>query len=135
MRLGYVFAVAFVLNFAWEHVHAPLYAAYKSGPITEWILLRATLADALIITVLAAAYLFIPFLHKRLYLIVAALAVVAVCIEWWALATGRWAYGPHMPLIPLLNVGLTPAVQLAVLGYAAFVICLPSAKSKYLPTL
>ncbi len=117
MRLIQVFLLSFVLNFVWEHVHAALYMSYKGGPITNAILLHATFADACIITACAAAYLFVPFLHKRLYIIIAALFAVAIGTEWWALSTGRWVYGPDMPIIPFLHTGLTPTIQLAVLGY------------------
>lgn len=122
MRLASIFILSFALNFIWEHLHAVLYASYKGGAITNAILLHATLVDALIITLLAVAYLYIPFLHRRLYLIVGALLAFAIATEWWALATGRWVYGPHMPIIPLLHVGLTPTIQLAVLGYVSIKI-------------
>lgn len=124
MRLVRVFLLSFTLNFIWEHAHAQLYAFYKGGAITDAILLHATFADACIITACAAAYLYVPFLHKRLYVVVGALLAVAVATEWWALTTGRWVYGPDMPLVPLLNTGLTPTIQLALLGYITYRLCL-----------
>lgn len=136
IRLVSVFILSFTFNFVWEHVHAPLYLAYKGGAITSAILLHASFADACIITVCAAAYMYVPLLRTRLWLILAALLAVAVGTEWWALATGRWAYGPHMPLVPLLYTGLTPTVQLALLGYVTIkIISWPSTKSRCLQGL
>ena len=28
-----------------------------------------------------------------------------------------WQYGPNMPIVPILKVGLTPMIQLGILGY------------------
>jgi len=117
-----VFVVSFTLNFVWEHLHAPLYLSYKGGAVTHPILLHSTLVDALIVTGLAAAYLFVPFFKKRLWLVLALSLFIALGIEWWALGTGRWAYAESMPIIPLLHVGLTPTMQLVTVGYASFLI-------------
>ena len=42
--------------------------------------------------------------------------IVAACIEWYWLRAGRWAYNDLMPIIPILKLGLTPVIQLAILG-------------------
>jgi hypothetical protein len=39
----------------------------------------------------------------------------AVAIEWKALASGRWSYSDRMPVVPLLDVGLWPLLQLTLL--------------------
>lgn len=56
--LAKVFPAAFVLNAVWENMHAPLYVHYQGGSITEWILLRAALWDAIIIVALALLAVF-----------------------------------------------------------------------------
>ena len=112
-----IFVIAFVLNAIWENLHSFLYAAYRGGKITEFILLRATLADAVIITIIALPFLFIPSFKKRSWLIIIIGLVISVAIERYALSTGRWAYNAFMPIIPLLSVGLTPTIQLGLLGY------------------
>ncbi len=113
-----IFVVAFLLNFAWEHLHAPLYANYRGGEITDWVLFRATLADAGFITAIGLPFLASAWFRRRLPLAVVFGLVLAVGIEWWALSTGRWAYGPAMPIVPLLGTGFTPTVQLGLLAYA-----------------
>ncbi len=90
------------------------------GKITELILLRASLVDALMITLIVLPFLYWPRFKKKSWLIIPIGIVVAVGIEWWALRTGRWSYNHWMPIIPLLSVGLTPALQLGILGYLSY---------------
>src|SRR3989344_6024477 len=94
--LALIFLVSFALNLAWEHLHSLLYAGYKGGAITEFILFRASLADAIMITLIALPFLYVPALKARSWLIIAAGLAVAASIELYALGAGRWAYNEHM---------------------------------------
>ncbi|KKR21274.1 MAG: Membrane protein [Parcubacteria group bacterium GW2011_GWE2_39_37] len=115
-----VFGSALILNFIWENLHSALYLHYKQGAITEFILLRASLVDAIIIILLVGIFLFLGLLPKYDWLIIITGILVSVNIELWALATERWAYSPAMPILPILDIGLTPAVQLGLTGYLAY---------------
>lgn len=119
-RVLFIFVLAFLLNLGWEHAHAYLYAGYRGGVITDFILMRASLGDAIIITLLLLPFLSIPYMRRKSWMIVPLGIAIAVGIEWYALHTGRWAYNSHMPIIPVLSVGLTPAIQLGILGYLAY---------------
>lgn len=119
-RLLWIFVLAFFLNFLWEEAHAVLYVHYKGGAITHFILLRAALVDAVIITVLLFPFLTIDFFKRRFWIFVVVALGLAVGLETWALEVGRWAYTDAMPIIPLIETGLTPTIQLAVLGYISF---------------
>ncbi len=90
--------------------------------ITESILLRATLADAVMITIIILPFVFLSSFKRYNWLIIFIGIVVAVSIEWYALGTGRWAYNSYMPIIPLISIGLTPVLQLGLLGYLSFKI-------------
>jgi hypothetical protein len=46
--------------------------------------------------------------------------VIQVVVELEALASGAWVYNDRMPLIPWLNVGLTPVVQMPLLVLPVF---------------
>lgn len=119
-KLGLIFVLAFALNYVWEHAHSLLYANYQGGPITEFILLRATLADAAMITLIILPFLLSRHLAKRSWLIAVIGIAVAIGIEEHALSTGRWAYNALMPIIPFIHTGLTPTIQLGLLGYFAY---------------
>ena len=114
-----LFALAFILNIVWEEAHSVLYLYYKGAEITHVVLLRAALFDAGFIAVLGVPFFSIPQFSARQYLFLIAGFIFAVCLEWWALGSGRWAYNALMPIIPILGVGLTPAIQLGITGYAA----------------
>src|SRR3989344_878851 len=121
-KIFLIFVSAFVLNAVWENLHSFLYVNYMGGEITELILLRATLVDAVMIVFITLPFVLISSFKKHNWLIVFIGIVVAISIEWYALATGRWAYNAYMPIIPLLSVGLTPAIQLGLLGLLSFKI-------------
>jgi len=88
--------------------------------ITELILLRAALIDAIMIVVITLPFVLFSFLKKQSWIIILIGFIIAICLEWWALGTNRWAYNEYMPIIPWLSVGLTPAIQLGLLGYISF---------------
>ena len=115
-----VFILSFSLNWLWENFHSNLYIHFQSGEITSAVLLYASLVDALIIT--AAIFLFhhLPQTYQKIWLLVLALVATSVFIEWRALLMDRWAYNDLMPLIPWLNIGLTPTVQLGLTGYLTY---------------
>ncbi|HEY4508119.1 MAG TPA: hypothetical protein VJJ55_00495 [Candidatus Paceibacterota bacterium] len=123
-----VFVAAFLLNILWEEAHSALYVSYQGGAITNFILFRAALFDAAVIALFAYLCSYSPLSKGALpssaggmsiFIFVLALFIFAILLEKWALATGRWVYADAMPLVPLLNVGLTPAIQLGVSGYVS----------------
>ena len=117
-----IFVFAFILNLIWENLHSVFYDNYMGGKITEFILLRASFWDAIIIVLITLPFIFYYSLRKQNWLIILAGIVVSIFIEYWGLETGRWAYNSFMPIIPILGVGLTPAIQLGLLGYISFKI-------------
>jgi hypothetical protein len=119
-KLLLIFVFAFISNALWENLHAFLYAGYKGGQITEYILLRASFWDAILVSIILLPFLYLKFLKTKPYLIFIAGVIVAIGIEWYALRTGRWAYNSLMPIIPFLKIGLTPTLQLGSLGYLTY---------------
>lgn len=119
-KLLIIFGAAFLLNLIWENLHAPLYVHYQGGAITQLVLLRAALVDALFITGLALPFLYIPYLRERTWYALLIGLIAAILLERFALTNGRWAYTAQMPIVPLLNTGLTPTIQLGLLSYGIF---------------
>jgi hypothetical protein len=124
-KLPIVFAVAFALNWIWEHFHSRLYVNYQGSEITDWILFRsAFFVDATIVTAIVAIFMKVRYLRERPWGILILGLIPAIIMERYAMATARWMYGPHMPVIPFLETGLTPTVQLALTAYIAYkVVC------------
>lgn len=118
-QLVYIFIIAFVLNFVWEQFHSLLYVHYKGGLITEYILFRAALFDATIITILAYPFLKFTVFKDKLWLLALIAVVYAIGLEMWAIGIGQWAYKDSMPIIPIIKTGLTPTIQLGLLAYIA----------------
>ena len=115
-KWSYVFFLGFLLNFLWENIHSGLYIHYRGGTISQFILFRAAIVDALIILVL----ILVLERFNRSWLIILFGIGVAVVLEWFALYSGRWAYADMMPIIPIIQTGLTPTIQLGLTGYIVY---------------
>ncbi len=111
-KLLLVFIIAFLLNWLWENLHSFLYVSYIGGAITPFILFRAAIFDAVIISIII--FVSEKFFNGRVFFIIITGLAVAIGIEIWAMQTGRWQYSDLMPIIPLLGVGLSPVFQLAI---------------------
>lgn len=121
-KIIFIFTLSFVLNVIWENLHSVLYDNYMGGKITELILLRASLADAIIITVITLPFVLYPSLKKHSWMIILFGFLVSLLNEYHAFLTDRWAYNSLMPIIPFLGTGLTPTIQIGLLGYLTFKI-------------
>ncbi len=123
-KILFIFIVSFILNFLWEISQAFLYAPHFvgiAGLIT--VHLRAGLGDVLMVFIILALDTLILnriFVGEKTavkrYLVIMLIGfVLATLVEKYALATGRWSYASLMPIIPFLNVGLTPILQMIVI--------------------
>ncbi|OGZ05613.1 MAG: hypothetical protein A2845_04600 [Candidatus Lloydbacteria bacterium RIFCSPHIGHO2_01_FULL_49_22] len=119
-KIAVLFLSAFLLNVVWENLHSFLYESYQGGTITEFILLRASLFDAIVVMLFVTPFLYVAYLKKRTWLIIVMGALIAITNEWYGLSTDRWSYNSLMPILPFLHTGLTPTLQLGLLGYLVF---------------
>ena len=125
-RIITISLVAFALNFVWEMVQMPLFKGMSLGDLQAWLLcLRSTIGD--VATVLSFCGLGrVVFrdwdwpgrlsIVKALYLLFVGLTF-GIYYEITALSAGRWSYTELMPVLPGLEVGLVPLVQMMVLPY------------------
>ncbi len=126
----FLIGISFLLNLAWENLQAPLYQGYSNFWQHLPICSVASLGDVLIILLLYLVLaiinkdiLWVAKISKRDVVIVTILGVfVGVGIERWALATLRWQYASTMPLIPYIEVGLLPILQMLALPAYTFYI-------------
>ncbi len=121
-KLIIVFALAFLLNLIWENLHSVLYAHYQGGAITEPILIRAALFDAVFVTLVYLLFRRSKFLQNKRWLTLVIGIIFSAGLEIYALSTNRWAYNELMPVVPILGVGLLPLVQLGLLSYLLLII-------------
>lgn len=119
-----IFVVAVLFNYPWELAQAPLYAGMEHVRTAVWHCFVASLGDGLLIlTIFAAGWLALRrdtwFVHPGVqgYGVMLMLGlVIGVAIEWVAVhIMERWAYTARMPLVPGLDVGIVPVVQMLVL--------------------
>lgn len=125
---------AFGLNMIWELAQVFAFSSLDKASAFEIFILVtiASVADAFITL---AAFLSVALLRRERhwwksagvsdFLIFAFVGMIsAVLIETIALSRGTWTYGDYMPIIPLLEIGLLPFVQLTILLPAALGIAL-----------
>lgn len=115
-----IFLISFFLNLIWENLHSFLYAHHKNQPITEFMLLGASLFDALFITVMGVIFFKVTYFREKKWWTFIFGVIAAIIIEWYALSTGRWSYNSLMPIIPIVKTGLTPTLQLGVLSFITY---------------
>lgn len=119
---------ALLLHFAWEMLHAVLYKGTRDAPYMEVLFIRgrATLGDVVIVLTAFWAvagraragrhWLLSP---ARLEIARFTLIVVLITVIVALLSTRlwhRWSYGDFMPVVPLLDVGLSPLLQWLILS-------------------
>lgn len=126
-----LFIISTAVNYVWEMAQMPLYQDMSFAALSSWLLcFRASLGDGLIIIAIWAlgALLyrrvrwFRPLRRGPALLLLVSGALIAVVIELHALAVERWSYSELMPIIPWLEVGLSPFVQLLLLPWCMMVL-------------
>ncbi len=124
--------ISFILNEFWELVQMPLYEQpiYKMGHIAFCTL--GALADMIMVLLL---YVCFGVLYKKAFWVwqsnwVKILVVMltgaagAVLSEKRHLLIGSWAYNQSMPIVPFVNVGLSPVLQFFLLPVISYFLSL-----------
>jgi hypothetical protein len=121
---------AAVANLVWEAAHVPLYTIWRDGTAGEvaFAIIHCTGGDILIaVAVLVLALLLAGHENWPLQSAwpVAGLTILfsvtsAVLIEWLNILVRKsWAYSDLMPVIPVLDAGLSPVMQWIAIPLAA----------------
>ncbi|MCF7834157.1 MAG: hypothetical protein K9L98_02250 [Candidatus Pacebacteria bacterium] len=116
-KLFLIFGLSFIINWIWENAHAVLYFLPNGESISQYMLLRSTFFDAIFTLLVAFIFIKFPYFNQRKWYALVFGIVVAVLLEKIALGMGFWAYTEFMPIIPFINTGLTPTIQLGVISY------------------
>lgn len=118
-------------NLAWEMAHLPLYAVWETGTLATiaWLLVRCTIGDFLI--ALSSLMLALVLLNcgnwpRRGYRRVAGVALAVglaytLFSEWYNTTVSEvWAYSDPMPMVPVIDIGLSPIAQWIVVPLIGF---------------
>ena len=137
--IGWVTVLAFLLNFAWELSHCPLYKGCGYGFAHVTFLALASLADAILAVLLYFGFALVyrngrwahPLTARRGFWLMVVGGTGAVVSEMAHLAAGNWAYTAGMPLIPGIGVGIAPVLQFTVLPVLIYSLssCLTAPKA------
>lgn len=123
-NLAAIFIVAVSLNSVWELGQAFLYVGMNYDLAMIAHCLRASLGDGLILWVIYLIGIFIFrnmrwFIHpsaSHYAVMLTAGLTISIIVEWVGLdVLNRWAYTASMPIIPILNIGLFPVLQMLLL--------------------
>ena len=120
--------ISFILNEVWELLQMPLYsnAFYNLGHVVFCTL--GALADMIMVLLL---YVCFGFIYKnpfwiwqsnwfKIFVVMLTGAVGAVLSEKRHLKIGSWAYDQSMPIVPFVNVGLSPVLQFFLLPVSIY---------------
>lgn len=122
IKISYIVALiitAFLLHVIWENAQAPLFVGYQSFSQHLAICLIGTLGDV-VITLLTLALVWllkkdIPSTKADFLALAIIGLMIAIAIEQNALLLDKWNYTSAMPLLPYLQVGLLPILQMTFL--------------------
>ena len=124
-----VYVVSVAVNYPWELAQAALFTAESHPGRTFVHCFVASLGDGIMLLLLfgmgaAVSGRFDWFRRPRIrdYIVLCASGfVLAVAIEWVAVhLLHRWSYTEDMPLLPVLDVGLIPLLQMVLLPPVVF---------------
>ena len=126
------FSIIIPGNLLWEFAQMPLYTIWNEGTWGEmaFAAIHCTGGDILIATSTLVLALLVAGSDwpegRRVYRTVAALTVVfgvayTIFSEWLNIVMREaWAYSELMPVIPIIDAGLSPVLQWVIIPLAAF---------------
>lgn len=119
-----LFVGAVLVNYPWERLQSSFYVHPGGVGIPWWLCLAASLADGLfILMIFGVGWMALgrrtwfeqPGIEGYLVMLASGVAI-SVGVEWMSVHVLRWwSYGERMPLVPIVDVGLVPLIQMLVL--------------------
>ena len=125
-----VAVVAYVLNLIWEVAQGPLYENFQYDGKHISICALASVADVFMVFILLFGFglvyhsvFWVRHLSmSRSLLLVFVGGAGAILSEMWHTARNDWTYAESMPILPVVEVGLSPVLQFAILPLTVFLI-------------
>ncbi|MEK6844407.1 MAG: hypothetical protein AABX83_03180 [Nanoarchaeota archaeon] len=137
-KIIFIIIFAFLFNLAWEVSHSLLYKTITDMSASQYVprILQASAGDIIMIL---AIFIIISGINKSLswtinkkksmILSVICGTIISIGFELYAQYTNRFSYNPSMPIIPLINVGLTPILQMIITPLLTFLTAEKLAKN------
>ena len=136
LSIAIFFGSSMLLHLLWENMQAPLFVGFESLSQHFWICLKATATgDMLFMLIIYATLALIhrdalwiaqrsSYTHPATWVLPILIGILlAVNMELWAVHVDhRWVYENTMPLIPVLQIGLTPILQMIVVPILTILI-------------
>ena len=126
-----LFVVSVVLNYFWEIAQGFLFVGMDSWENIWWHCFVASLGDGLMVWVIHAAGWsifrrtdwFMSPRWKGYGVMLTTGLIMAVAVEWLAVhVLQRWTYTADMPVLPGVNIGIAPLLQMLMLPPLIFYI-------------
>jgi hypothetical protein len=124
LHVFFVTGIAFGLNYLWETIQCSRFFIHLDGKAAPSTMVTATFGDVAMTwfaqTVVATfsrrwLWLLERWRWQQWTLLLAVALVLSFLVEYWALATGRWAYTNINPRIPGTTISALPVAQLVLL--------------------
>jgi len=119
-----IFCLAVAFNYAWELAQLEFYANTGGLSAMWWHCFKSSIVDSILVLAIfgIGALIFKDrswfqrvTIGKCLFIVVVGLTV-GIGVEWIGLQLlRRWEYSPSMPMIPMVNVGVVPVLQMVIL--------------------
>lgn len=128
--LAVTLLISFPLHFVWEWFQCQPFFVHRVTPPTVSSMVAATLGD-LALTLLAYAataalhgphWPLRPWRWPALLTLELVALALAIGVEWYALATGRWSYTASAPRVPFTAFSALPLMQLTLLVPLSFLL-------------
>lgn len=122
--------LAFILNFVWETAQLPLYKNNVYDLIHVSFCALASVADVIVVQLIYFGFALIykdTFWIKNINIQRALLLILiggigATLAEMRYLSEGNWAYSSSMPVIPIVNAGISPVLQFMFLPFIIYYV-------------
>lgn len=123
-----IIVVAFVLDYIWEMLQMPLFEGMSLNIQSTLYCGLASVADALMVLLLFYGFVlaynellwFKNNTAQRVLVLILTGATGAIIIEQIYTSLGNWKYSRLMPIIPIVNVGLSAVLQFMVLPLLSY---------------
>lgn len=131
--------LAFLFNVLWEILQIPL---FKGGTYSWSHIVFCVLASVADVIMVLLVYFGFALIYKnslwiqnlnliRIGFLILTGGIGAILAEAWYLSNPTWTYADTMPVIPILNAGLSPVLQFMILPLLVYILSFMMVKHLY----